>query len=80
MYTEGSGMNKISQKEKIIINFKIDHIEYSVLINDNGKYIGLIFDTQIGTVNEFELKNIDNNCLFYRSNDSIKKFLLESLV
>ena len=76
-------MNKISQKqkkEKIIINFKIDNVEYSVFINENGKYIGLIFDTQIGTVNEFELKNIDNSCLFYQSNDSIKKLLLESLV
>ena len=73
-------MSKISQKEKIIINFKIDNVEYSVFINENGKYIGLIFDTQIGTVNEFELKNIDNSCLFYQSNDSIKKLLLESLV
>lgn len=64
------------KKEEIVVDFKIDGIEYSISTNKNGTYTGMIFDTQVGFINEFELKNMKLDFLIQKSNESIKKFLL----
>jgi hypothetical protein len=67
-----------NKREKMIVDFKIDGIEYSVFTNKDGVCTGMIFNTQVGFVNEFELKNIKYDFLDGKSNDFIKKVLLDN--
>lgn len=69
--------NKI-MKEEMIVDFKIDGIEYSIFTDRDGTLTGMVFDMQVGFVDEFNLKNIKNDFLINKSNNFIRKILLDS--
>lgn len=69
-------LNKI-RKEEIVVDFKIDGVEYLIFTTKDGTCTGIVFDTQVGFVNEFELKNIKCDFLINKSNDFIRKILLD---
>lgn len=64
-----------NNQEKIVVDFKIDGVEYLVFTNKDGVCTGMIFDTQVGFVNEFELKNINHSFLVGKTKGFIKNFL-----
>jgi len=69
-------LNRI-RKEEIVVDFKIDGVEYLIFTTRDGTCTGIVFDTQVGFVNEFELKNIKYDFLINKSNDFIRKILLD---
>jgi hypothetical protein len=62
----------------MVVDFKIDGIEYSVFSDKDGICTGMIFYPQVGFVNEFKLKNIEYDFFDSKSNDFIKKIILDN--
>ena len=67
-----------TRKEEIVVDFKIDGVEYLIFTTKDGTCTGIVFDTQVGFVNEFELKNIKYDFLINKSNNFIRKILLDN--